>query len=131
MKNYLPFAFIAAGLANILGVLTFSLGFQNPVLNRYFPEVFSNFGLLMIIVWGMAYLAVAKIYHQVPHLSLVFFIEKMVYVASAVYFWLVMQPDITLIAEESVMAAAFFVIYGLNDLLFGLMFFYAWRQSRV
>ena len=59
MKRYLTFGFVLAGLMNIFGVLGFSLGFQNTLLNSYYPEVFSNFGLGMIIVWGMAYIAVS------------------------------------------------------------------------
>lgn len=130
MKQYLTFGFLLAGFANILGVLGFSLGFQNELLNSYYPQVFSNFGLGMIIVWGMAYIAVSTEHPRASRLIFVFFLEKMVYVGTAVYFWFVMKPDFMLMWEESMVTALFLVIYGINDLLFGLMFLYAWLQYR-
>ena len=130
MKQYLTFGFLLAGFANILGVLGFSLGFQNELLNSYYPQVFSNFGLGMIIVWGMAYIAVSTEHPRASRLIFVFFLEKMVYVGTAVYFWFVMKPDFMMMWEESVLTTLFLIIYGLNDLLFGLMFFYAWLQYR-
>lgn len=130
MKQYLTFGFLLAGFANILGVLGFSLGFQNELLNSYYPQVFSNFGLGMIIIWGMAYISVSTEHPRASRLIFVFFLEKMVYVGTAVYFWFVMKPDLMLMWEESMLTALFFVIYGINDLLFGLMFFYAWLQHR-
>lgn len=130
MKQYLTFGFLLAGFANILGVLGFSLGFQNELLNSYYPQVFSNFGLGMIIIWGMAYISVSTEHPRASRLIFVFFLEKMVYVGTAVYFWFVMKPNLMLMWEESMLTALFFVIYGINDLLFGLMFFYAWLQYR-
>lgn len=130
MKQYLTFGFVLAGFANIFGVLGFSLGFQNELLNSYYPQVFSNFGLAMIIIWGMAYISVSTEHPRASRLLFVFFIEKMIYVGTAVYFWLVMKPDFMLMWEESIVTALFFVIYGINDLLFGLMFFYAWLQYK-
>jgi hypothetical protein len=47
---------IAAGLMNIGGALLFSKFFTNTVINEADPVVMSNFGLLMIIVWGLAYI---------------------------------------------------------------------------
>lgn len=130
MKQYLTFGFLLAGFANILGVLGFSLGFQNELLNSHYPQVFSNFGLGMIIVWGMAYIAVSTEHPRASRLIFVFFLEKMVYVGTAVYFWFVMKPDVMLMWEESVLTTLFFIIYGINDLVFGLMFLYAWLQYR-
>lgn len=130
MKQYLTFGFVLAGLINIFGVLGFSLGFQNELLNSYYPQVFSNFGLAMIILWGMAYISVSTEHPRTSRLLFVFFIEKMVYVGTAAYFWFVMKPDFMLMWEESMVTALFFVIYGINDLIFGLMFFYAWLQYR-
>lgn len=130
MKQYLTFGFVLAGLINIFGVLGFSLGFQNELLNSYYPQVFSNFGLAMIILWGMAYISVSTEHPRASRLLFVFFIEKMVYVATAAYFWFVMKPDFMLMWEESMVTALFFVIYGINDLIFGLMFLYAWLQYR-
>ena len=134
MKQYLTFGFVLAGLINIFATLGFSLGFQNEALVQYFPEVFSNFGLAMIMVWGMAYIAVSTEHKRTPRLLFVFFIEKMVYVGTAVYFWGFMHTDplatIESMWQVSKLTTIFYLTYGLNDLLFGLMFFYAWRQYK-
>jgi hypothetical protein len=130
MKQYLTFGFVLAGLINIFGVLGFSLGFQNELLASYYPQIFSHFGLGMIILWGMAYISVSTEHPRASRLIFVFFIEKMVYVGTAVYFWFVMKPDIMLMWNESVLTTIFMVVYGINDLLFGLMFLYAWLQYK-
>ena len=52
---------IAAGVMNIGGVLLFSRGFTNTAINQADPVVMSNFGLLMIVVWGLAYLGAATV----------------------------------------------------------------------
>mgnify|MGYP001032208927 CR=1 FL=1 len=53
--NLIGNGFIAAGLMNIGGVLFFSRVFTNEAINQADPVVMSNFGLLMIVVWGLAY----------------------------------------------------------------------------
>ena len=50
---------IVAGLINIGGVLLFSQGFTNIAINNADPVVMSNFGFLMIAVWGFAYIGAA------------------------------------------------------------------------
>ena len=78
--------FIAAAMMNIGGVLIFSRTFTNSVINEFDPVVMSNFGLLMIIVWGLAYLGAALITSSVKWLAGAFAIEKLVYVV-AWLFW--------------------------------------------
>lgn len=63
-KKTIEYGFMAAAAANISGVLLFSRFFTNEVLNNTDPVVMSNFGLVMIIVWGLAYLSVAKVYEH-------------------------------------------------------------------
>ncbi len=60
LTRYIPHGFIAAGMMNIGGVLLFSRAFTNQAINQADPVVMSNFGLLMIIIWGLAYISVAK-----------------------------------------------------------------------
>ena len=52
-NNLIKNGFIAAALMNICGVLLFSKAFSNTALNAADPVIMSNFGLLMIIVWGL------------------------------------------------------------------------------
>lgn len=130
MKQYLTFGFVLAGFTNIFGVLGFSLGFQNELISSYYPQVFSNFSLAMIIVWGMAYISVSTEHPRASRLLFVFFLEKMIFAGTAVYFWFVMKPDFMMMWEESIATTLFFIIYGINDLIFGFMFFYAWITYR-
>lgn len=62
-----------------LGVLIFSRFFTNETIPEFDPKVMSSFGLLMIVIWGLAYLAVAKSYKKVKWLVTVFVIEKLTY----------------------------------------------------
>lgn len=130
LQRFIPGALILAGIANIGGVLIFSKGFQDPVLSSHYPSVFSTFGLLAICLWGLAYISVAKSYKSVPNLMLVFFVEKLCYVATAVIWWSQYGSSIELIFSESIMAGIFYIIYGLNDLLFAAVFLTAYFVAK-
>ncbi|GAK84958.1 hypothetical protein JCM19238_2538 [Vibrio ponticus] len=64
--------FIAAAAMNIGGVLVFSRGLSNQVINQFDPVVMSNFGLLMIMIWGLAYLGAATITSKLTWLAAAF-----------------------------------------------------------
>ncbi len=125
----LGFRFAAAG--NIGGVLVFSQAFSNDRLVSLSPVVFSRFGLLSIILWGLAYLAVASAYDRVPNLVALSAAEKGLYVAT----WLVWirshGGELPRLFTVSPLTATFYLIYGPTDLLFGLFFaFVALRVFR-
>lgn len=116
--------FVLAGLVNIVGTLAFSAGFTNSYLSDLYPAVFSWMGLIGIMLWGAAYIAVAKSYRAVPKLVAVFAIEKFIYFATWVV-WLRDAPaSIGEILGRSMTTGAFYASYGLIDLAFGL--FFAW-----
>ncbi|MBS9897490.1 MULTISPECIES: hypothetical protein [Vibrio] len=114
--------FIAAAMMNIGGVLIFSRAFTNSVINEFDPVVMSNFGLLMIVVWGLAYLGAASVTSGVKWLAGAFAIEKLVYVVA----WLLWFNENSLgsVYDQDLFAGIFYSIYGLNDLVF--MLFFAW-----
>ncbi|QHI39335.1 hypothetical protein IMCC3317_47450 [Kordia antarctica] len=112
--------FVAAGLMNITGVLIFSRVFTNAVIPEYDATVMSNFGLLMIVVWGFAYISVAKSYANVRWLVAVFAIEKLIYGCIWVN-WL-LQNNLSEVYEKDAMAGIFYTIYGANDWLFCIFF---------
>ncbi|GMQ48536.1 hypothetical protein [Vibrio sp. 10N] len=114
--------FIAAAAMNIGGVLVFSRGFNNPVINEFDPVVMSNFGLLMIVVWGLAYLGAASISSGVKWLAGAFAIEKLVYVCVWLQWFL--GNSLSAVYEQDLFAGIFYSIYGLNDFVF--MLFFAW-----
>jgi hypothetical protein len=120
--------FLAAGGMNIGGVLIFSLGLTNSYLSELYPAVFSTFGLICIALWGAAYIAVSKSYAAVPALVAVFAVEKAIYTASW-FLWLAQHGgELPAIFARSPVTGVFYVIYGPNDLLFGVFFaVVAWR----
>ena len=114
--------FVLAGAVNVFGMLVVSKLFTNSLLNATDPAVFSWLGQVAIVLWGLAYWAVAKAFRSVPYLVMVFFIEKMVYTVCWLL-WLVQKGHtLTSIASESLMTAIFFGMYGAGDLAFGLFF---------
>ncbi len=120
--------FLFAGLSNILGVLIFSKFFTNEELMAAQPEVMGYFGLISIILWGLAYISVRHSYASVPWLLAVYVIEKLLYVI----IWLkwLFSNSLTSLYEQDTFAGLFFSIYGLNDLLFGLFFGYVFLKVR-
>ena len=127
----IPFGFRLAGAANIVGVLVFSLAFTNERLIKLNPAVLSRFGLISIMLWGLAYLSVASSYTAVPFLIGVFALEKLIYVVS----WLVWirehGQELPSLFTESPLTATFYTFYGPNDFIFGVFFAYvAMRDLR-
>ena len=121
--------FWAAGAYNVLGMLVFSKLFTNPVLAAVDPAVFSTIGQVAIILWGLAYLSVARSYHHVPLLVLAFAIEKLVY-AGIWLAWMIEKGNtIPAIAQDSLLSAMFFAVYGAGDFLFSVFFAWvAWKS---
>ena len=117
--------FIAAGLMN-LSVLIFSRGFTNAVIAEYDAELMSDVGLLLIILWGLAYISVANNYQHVKWLVGVFALEKFIYGCA----WIRWMSNHSLadVAAKDKMAAAFYATYGLNDWVFCLFFLFVFIQ---
>lgn len=111
--------FIISGLMN-LSVLIFSRFFTNTVIPEFDPVVMSNFGLLMIVVWGLAYMSIAKNYHKVKWLVGVFVLEKFIYG----YLWInwILNNNISEVYKKDIMAGIFYSIYGINDWIFFVFF---------
>lgn len=113
---------------NIMGVLIFSRALTNSAINNADPVVMSNFGLVMIVVWGLAYLAAASIASSIRWLAGAFALEKLVYVVVWVR-WLSVNSLTDLYAKD-VFAGIFYSIYGINDLVFMLFFTYIFLFRR-
>jgi hypothetical protein len=107
--------FIIAGLMNA-SVLIFSRFFTNPTIAEFDPTVMSNFGLVMILVWGLAYMSIAKNYHTVKWLVGVFAIEKLIY--GCVWINWMLSNSISDVYDKDMMAGIFYAIYGINDWVF-------------
>lgn len=114
---------LAAAAMNIGGVLLFSKGFTNAAVNEADPVVMSNFGLLMIMVWGLAYAGASTIRTDLRWLLGVFVIEKLVYgIVWVKWLWANSLPALY---ERDSLAGIFFGIYGFNDLAFMVFFLMA------
>lgn len=111
--------FIISGLMNA-SVLVFSRLFTNPVIPEFDPDVLSNFGLLMIVIWGLAYIAVAKTYHTVKLLVGIFAIEKFIY--GCVWINWIIKNNVADVYEKDIMAGMFYSVYGINDWVFFAFF---------
>ena len=112
--------FIAAGVVNILAVLTLSRAFTNDVIPATDPVVMSNFGLLMITVWGLVFLAVANRYRSVKWVVGAFVVEKLIY--ATVWFRWITTHDVTAVYAKDLFAGVFYSVYGLNDFIFFVFF---------
>ena len=60
-KEVITKGFILSGIMNIGGALIFSRFFTNNAITQADPVVISNFGLLMIVVWGLVFLSLIHI----------------------------------------------------------------------
>ena len=111
--------FIIGGLMNA-SVLISSRLFTNSTIPKFDPTVMSNFGLLMILIWGLAYISVAKNYHKVKWLVGTFAVEKFIY--GCVWTNWILNNNISEVYKQDKMAGTFYSIYGINDWLFFVFF---------
>jgi len=123
-RRFITNGFILAGLANIVGISIITHGFTNDVFFQVFPGVFSPFGCVAIMLWGLAYIAVAGSYANVRWLCGVFAIEKAAYVATWIWWMVQHASELPQLKEMDLLSGIFFAGYGINDLAFGL--FFAW-----
>ncbi|WP_026976423.1 hypothetical protein [Flavobacterium tegetincola] len=119
-QKHIKKGFVLAGLMNIGGVLIFSRFFTNTVIPETDPTVMSHFGLLMIVVWGIAFLAMSQKYKPLKWLIGVFIIEKLIYGVTWTL-WMI-KNDLAAVYQKDVMAGIFYTIYGINDWIFFLFF---------
>lgn len=117
--------FIIAGLMNA-SILLFSRLFTNSTIPEFDPNVMSNFGLLMILIWGLAYISVAKNYQKVKWLIGIFAFEKFIY--GCVWINWILNNTISDVYEKDIMAGAFYSIYGINDWVFFIFFLFVFLR---
>jgi hypothetical protein len=109
-----------SGISNIAGVLVFSRFFTNKMINEADPVTMSNFGLLMIAVWGLVFLAVAKKWENLRWVIGVFVIEKFIY--GLTWAKWILNNDLSSVYKKDTMAGIFYTIYGPNDWLFCIFY---------
>lgn len=125
--------FLLAGVTNIVGILVITRWMTAPTLRQADPAVFGDFGILMIMLWGLAYIGTSDYCTRAVLLPLVFAVEKLAYTLNW-HFWIRDHgQQLTVIREADLLGAFFLQSYGLNDALFGLFFLLVavvnWRRS--
>lgn len=133
-NNIFRAGFILAGLANIVGILVVTHGMTSDTISTADPAVFSKFGILMIMVWGLAYLATVRFATTAILLPAVFAIEKLAYTINWIV-WTNNHGDQVATLQASDWLGGFFMGgYGINDGLFCLFFTVVaivnWRRSK-
>ena len=126
-KGVIAKGFILSGIMNIGGTLIFSRFFTNETIPEADPVVMSNFGLLMIFVWGLVFLSISQKYEQLNWLVGVFAIEKLIYGLNWIN-W-ISNNDLYVVYNKDQMAGIFYATYGVNDLLFFVFFMSVFIKS--
>ncbi len=126
-KRVIGKGFVLSGIMNIGGALIFSRFFTNKIIPEADPVVMSNFGLLMIIVWGLVFLSISQKYEQLNWLVGVFAIEKLIYGFNWIN-W-ISTNDLSAVYNKDQMAGIFYATYGVNDFLFFVFFLYVFIKS--
>lgn len=124
LRPSITLGFQVAGCVNVFGSLLVSAGFTNRLLPSLDPVVFSNFGLIAIMLWGLAYMAVSRSYQHVPYLIMVFALEKLVYTIIWIVWMSRFAKRLPGVVSDAPMTGIFFYTYGVVDFLFGV--FFAW-----
>ena len=130
MEVFAKKGLLLAGFANVAGVLVFSRGFSNDYLGQLFPQLFGPWGLVCIMLWGLAYASVAQNYQAVPRLLAVFALEKLVYVISWLWWLTAHGTELPAIWAQDILTALFYCLYGVLDMGFGVFFYGLYRRCR-
>ena len=126
-KEVITKGFILSGIMSLGGALVFSRFFTNDAIPDADPVVMSNFGLVMIVVWGLVFLSISQKYEQLNWLVGVFAIEKFIYGLNWIN-W-ISNNDLSAVFNKDYMAGIFYAVYGVNDWLFFLFFLYVFVNS--
>jgi hypothetical protein len=121
-KEVIAKGFVLSGIMNLGGTLIFSRFFTNDSIPAADPVVMSNFGLLMIVLWGLVFLSISQKYEQLNWLVGVFAIEKFIYGLNWIN-W-ISNNDLSVVFNKDQMAGIFYAVYGINDWLFFLFFLF-------
>ena len=121
-KEVIAKGFVLSGIMNLGGTLIFSRFFTNDSIPAADPVVMSNFGLLMIVLWGLVFLSIFQKYEQLNWLVGVFAIEKFIYVLNWIN-W-ISNNDLSAVFNKDQMAGIFYAVYGINKWLFFLFFLF-------
>ena len=123
-QRYNLIVFQSAAIVNTLGVFILTKGLNAPILEDELPQLFGSFGLVSIMVWGLAYWSCRYSASFRPSIGVVFAIEKSLYVFSWVtYMW--KNPPLSSILKQDFLSGLFLSIYGVVDFLYLCLFLWS------
>ncbi len=122
--------FIVAGCVNVLGIPLFSRFFTNTLMMTVDAGTFSGTGLGVIMLWGLAYIAVSRSYSLIPAIAGVFALEKFFYTAVWGRWLWNHGGELSSLYAQDALTGFFYSVYGINDFLFGVFFLYAFILAR-
>ena len=117
--------FILALLYN-LSLLIVNRFFTNNRLSEVYPEVFSKFGQMIIILFGFIFYF-SFISCRTRELFILFAIEKFLYFLSGVYWMMYRSHSVKF--NSSPIEWLFMRVYWIGDLMFGVGFFIYFNQN--
>ena len=103
--------------------------FTNESLVQIDPTIISSSGLILIIVWGFAFLATSNYYQKNRWIVGVFALEKTTYVAMWCYWYFTKDYTLKSLFDLDFMTGFFYATFGLNDLLFLCFFCYVFFKK--
>jgi hypothetical protein len=123
MSKFTDWVYYSAAFVNTVGVLIFTKCLTNQDLMTTDPTLFSRFGLLMVMIWGLCYFASRQVAQSQASISLVFALEKLAYFVAWIGF--IQGPvDWERLYQSDLFAGLFYSIYGLVDGTYMLLFVY-------
>jgi hypothetical protein len=130
MHDRMAWGFWAAATYNIAGMLIFSKVLTNTVMFEADPLMFSRTGCLLVMVWGLAYLAQSFSWRTGPAVSAVFALEKAIFAGWWVLWLANHAGEIPALLQNDFFAGAFYSVYGLGDAAFMVFFAVAAVMAR-
>ena len=89
----------------------------------------SEFGLIMIIVWGFAFISIANHYEKNRWIVGVFCLEKLAYVIAWIFWFFNTEYNLINLFAKDVFTGLFYSSYGINDLFFLTFFTYVFFRK--
>ncbi len=108
--------FLSALIYNLM-ILIFNKFFTDDTLERSYPEVFSKFGQIIIILFGFMFYESYRSGSKT--IFLLYAIEKFMYFLSGVYYW---SPYYKSKQIESIIHKLFMLVYWIGDLIYAIIF---------
>jgi len=126
--RFFRWGFVAAGLFNLV-ILVVSHGFTNQVLFET-DALFGAGGCAVIVLWGLAYMAVAPVYKQAWLVSAVFALEKLFFVVWWLRFLITRGDELPALWASDLASGFFYSTYGAGDAVFMVFFAIAAVRQR-